>query len=423
MVIGNAIRTIPKINRSMKNPISSTRIFDPPDSPIQKRQGWAGIYIHFPFCIQKCSYCDFFSIGIGKNNHPSEKNIFQSYKKELNSRLKLNPQWESYQYDTIFLGGGTPSRMDNDLLYDWLKYLKHRLNLSPNFELTLEANPEDVTIANVSSWSSMGFTRINMGYQTSIPEHLATVGRYYDAEQYASAPEILANSSIQDYGYDLIYGFPNQTKDEFFKDLDHLYSFKPSHLSMYSLTMEKGTEYSRMVKDGKREKPQEDLQVEILNSLPKYMRKKGMEWYEVSNYCVPGHRSKHNLRYWTMEPYLAIGPGAHGFDGNKRYNNPRNLEMYNFNPTQSNWEDSEYLPELFLSLFRIFAPIDIESFLIDVPAEKKNKIESVLNQWQNQGFANYKNGIFQWKDESVLNLDSFILEIASISDFLNERTS
>jgi putative oxygen-independent coproporphyrinogen III oxidase len=398
----------------MKNPSSLSRLNDNSLSPIQKRSGWAGIYIHFPFCIQKCSYCDFFSIGIGKKHHLSEKHIFQSYKKELDSRLASNPKWIAYQYDTIFFGGGTPSRIEPEILYDWLLYIKKRLNISPNFELTLEANPEDVTLSNVNAWKEMGFNRINMGYQTSTPEHLATVGRYYDAEQYASAPEILANSSLQDYGYDLIYGFPNQTMDEFFNDLDNLYTFKPSHLSMYSLTMEKGTEYSRMVKEGKRKKPQEELQIDILNYLPEYMRQKGMEWYEVSNYCLPGHRSKHNLRYWTMEPYMAIGPGAHGFDGNKRYNNPRNLEVYNQNPTQSHCEDSDYLPELFLSLFRIFAPIDIGSFLVDLNFEKKNQILSLLNQWQDQGFAIFENGIFQWKDKSVLNLDSFILEISSL---------
>lgn len=401
-------------------PSSSSQVLIEPTKIIQKRNGYSGVYIHFPFCIQKCSYCDFYSIGSGKTRSEAEKNIFQTYKDELDFRLHNNTLWNTYTYDTIFFGGGTPSRMDLSSLADFINYLKLRLALSEDFEMTLEANPEDVTKDNVKAWKQLGFTRINMGYQSSKPEHLQYVGRFYDPKQYKQAPQILADSGISETGYDLIYGFPGQKKEEFLKDIDLLLSYKPTHLSMYSLTLEKGTEYSRQVREGKKLQPEEELQIEILESLPQIMHANGYEWYEVSNYCLPGHRSRHNLRYWMMEPYLAIGPGAHGFDGQHRYGNARNLETYTKNPILAKLEPTDYKIELFLSLFRIFAAIQIDSFLGDLNSSFYRIVDQKLKSWSAKDLASYENGIFQWKPQAVYYLDNYILEL---SEAIEEESS
>lgn len=390
---------------------SNSQIFLEQTKIIQKRKGYSGVYIHFPFCIQKCSYCDFYSIGSGIKPSVVEKNIFQTYKQELQTRLAENQYWHSYIYDTIFFGGGTPSRMDLLYLEDFIHFLKTNLKLSHDLEMTLEANPEDVTEDNVKAWQKLGFTRINMGYQSRNPKYLQYVGRYYDPDHYKNAPKILTSSGISETGYDLIYGFPGQKEEEFYSDLDFLLSFRPTHISMYSLTLEKGTEYSRQVREGKKIQPEEDLQIKILESLPSIMNSKGYEWYEVSNYCLPGHRSRHNLRYWMMEPYLGLGPGAHGYDGHSRYGNARNLEAYTKDPTITKQETADYSTELFLSLFRIFAPIQIESFLWNQAEQVKSIIDQKLKAWSNRKLAYYENGIFQWKSHAVMYLDSYILEL------------
>lgn len=379
---------------------------------IESRTGYAGLYIHFPFCIQKCSYCDFFSIGSGKKQDPLEIEIFQSYKLELEGRIHEHPSWLDYNFDTIFFGGGTPSRMDLPSLQNFLTYIRSRLSVSPNAEFCLEANPEDITKDNLLAWRELGFTRINMGYQTSHPKYLEYVGRFNEASIYKEAPKLLAESGFPTYGYDLIYGFPNQSLEEFRVDLDLLLEMDPKHLSLYSLTVEKGTQYSREIQEGKKLFPEEELQKEILEFLPTWMKSKGWDWYEVSNYCKPGNHSRHNLKYWTLEPYLSLGPSAHGFTGLQRYANPRNLAAYMKKPTQSKWSSFSLREEFALSIFRIFYPISMGSFFQQFPGLDIDHSERIFAKWVKKGLADYDNQtkIFQWKPKSVLQLDEYIFE-------------
>ncbi|WCL50539.1 radical SAM family heme chaperone HemW [Leptospira sp. GIMC2001] len=379
---------------------------------IKKREGYLGIYVHFPFCIQKCSYCDFYSIGNGISKKLEEKNIFSSYKTEILNRIESFPEIQSLKVDSLFFGGGTPSRMDNNLLNELIHFLRSQFQFEDDIEMSIESNPEDITESILNDWNQIGINRVNMGYQTQNPQYLELVGRYYDSEQYKIAPLLLANSKIENYGFDLIYGFPNQTEEEFYSDLEFLLQYKPNHLSLYSLTLEKGTEYSRQVKDRVKLPPNEDLQIKLLETLPGKMQDLGYKWYEVSNYCKLGFESRHNLKYWTMEKYLAIGPGAHGFINSKRYSNPRNLEAYTKHPGKSNWEESDPIPELLLSLFRIFKPIDMNSFINEFPIQAQKKFLTQLNKFQDQDYCKIRSdGIFQWQRSAILNLDNLIFEL------------
>lgn len=381
---------------------------------IQYRPGKAGVYIHYPFCIQKCSYCDFFSLGTGEKPGKGEKEIFLAYEKELRIRLESNPTWLDLEMETIFFGGGTPSRMDLKSLESLLDLFRKNLKLSADVEINLEANPEDISPENIRAWVDMGINRVNMGYQTTHPKHLSYVGRYYDEKVYREAPGILAESGIQRYGYDLIYGFPDQTREEFWEDWKFLTSFHPPHISCYSLTMEKGTEYSRKVNLGEKKPPQEPLQEEILKQLPGRASGLGYDWYEVSNFAHPSFHSRHNLKYWTGEPYLALGPSAHGFDGKVRYANPRNLEAYLKNPGRCREEIVQPELEIPLGLFRIFAPIDISCFSAIFPNIFHEKSINLLKSWADQGHAKWEEHsgrqTFQWNSRAVLYLDDFVLD-------------
>ncbi|MBM9502219.1 radical SAM family heme chaperone HemW [Leptospira sp. 201903071] len=377
------------------------------------RTGLPGIYLHYPYCIQKCEYCDFFSVGNGKAAIPDEEGLFSKYKEEIIKRISDNPSLSQFQFDTIFFGGGTPSRADLNQIQDLVRFLKQNLSISSGAEVTMECNPEDITPDFLDSLSRAGINRISVGIQSFQPERLRFLGRHYDPERYGTILETVKNSPIQNFSADLIYGIPGQTVEEILKDIRQVLSYGGKHISLYALTVEKGTEYSRKVMDSLLPGPEEEVQEEILKQLPKLLSPYGMSQYEVSNYSKPGYQSRHNLKYWTMEYYLGIGPGAHGYLPKGRYSNPRNVETYKRKEISGEYSAPDIFEELVLSLFRLFQPVDLNSFYGLIP-DKKGKLEQSLKSLETAGLAAFQNGIFTWKPESILFLDSEILKLASL---------
>ncbi|EMJ93319.1 radical SAM family heme chaperone HemW [Leptospira alstonii] len=381
-------------------------------NPVVKT-GVPGIYVHYPYCIQKCEYCDFYSVGNGKNPIPDETKLFQRYKEEIERRISGNPQIQNLEFDTIFFGGGTPSRADVSQIADLVQFLKKNIKISEYSEITMECNPEDITSDFLKSITQAGINRISVGIQSFQPERLNFLGRYYDPSRYENVLETVKNSGISNFSADLIYGIPGQTIDEILNDILRVLSAGGKHISLYALTLEKGTEYSRKVMDKIVLGPEEEIQEEILKLLPDLLSPFELFQYEVSNFSKPGFFSRHNLKYWTMEYYLGIGPGAHGFLPEGRYSNPRNVETYKRKDFSGEYVKPDLYEELILSLFRLFRPISIESFYELIP-DKKKVLDRYLKRIQESGLCEFSNGIFQWKPESVLFLDSKILELASL---------
>jgi oxygen-independent coproporphyrinogen-3 oxidase len=369
----------------------------------------AGIYIHYPYCVHKCSYCDFYSIGVGKN-YPDDSILFENYKEEILFRKK---EVLEIEFDTIFVGGGTPSISNHNRLKELLKFLYSELNILPNAELSLEANPEDISESLLESWSQMGFNRINVGIQSFQSKHLQTLDRFYDTQKYENVLKLLSKKIISRYGVDLIYGIPNQTKEEFWDDLNKALDSGVNHISAYSLTVEKGTQYSRNLAAKIASPPNEDLQSELLIEIPKYLSTKGFVHYEVSNFCLPNQYSRHNWKYWTMEFYLGIGPGAHGFLPSGRYANPRSIESYCKKKYSANYEKGISIEEIALCVLRLFTPIHLDSF-IELANGKIKSYKPLLQSWEEKGFSTYKDGIFCWKPSAIIELDSLILEFVNI---------
>jgi oxygen-independent coproporphyrinogen-3 oxidase len=380
---------------------------------ISYRSGYAGLYLHFPYCIHKCSYCDFYSVGIGKNNTPDQKTLFESYRKEFNLRISLDPKILDYSFDTIFIGGGTPSLANLDMLSELLIYIKSMLKFADNVEFTMEMNPEDISPEKLSAMYAIGVNRVNAGIQSFDKKLLATLDRYNDEEKYSQVLNHLSSSKIKRFGIDLIYGIPGQTLELFLSDLNIALDASVTHVSLYSLTVEKGTEYAKQLKKKQAKPPNEDLQLEILQTLPGLLAAKGYRQYEVSNYCKEGEESRHNLKYWSMEKYLALGPGAHGFTDMGRYFNHRSIEKYTSGEFGLTYENSVYLDELALCLFRLFIPVYLNSFFILIP-EKKEGLEKLISNWVSNGLCEYADGIFQWKPHAVMRLDELILAVSEV---------
>ncbi|TGK37535.1 radical SAM family heme chaperone HemW [Leptospira gomenensis] len=382
------------------------------ENPVAKT-GVPGIYVHYPYCIQKCEYCDFFSLGNGKNPIPDERGLFERYKNEILHRIQDDPSIQKMEYDTIFFGGGTPSRAEPERIADLILFLKESFSFSKTSEITMECNPEDVTPSFLEAISQAGINRISVGIQTFQPEKLRFLGRHYDPDRYTTVLETVKRSRIDNFSADLIYGIPGQTLDEILEDILRVLSYGGKHVSLYALTVEKGTEYSRKVIDKISPAPEEEIQEEILKLLPDLLKPYEMKQYEVSNYSKPGYGSVHNLKYWTLEHYLGIGPGAHGYLPKGRYSNPRNVETYKRRDFSREYLKPDLYEELLLSVFRLFRPIDLRSFYELIP-ERYPALEEYLETHSGERNFQYKNGIFLWKPEAVLFLDSEILKFSAL---------
>lgn len=330
----------------------------PPGNFIRRRPSVLGLYVHFPYCVHKCDYCDFFSIGTGEKSvsKPLLSQFEEALFREFDSRLQQFRRFE--KVNTIYFGGGTSSLMPPELVRRILQRFQSEFAFTSDCEITLEGNPESMDADYLAGLAETGITRVNTGIQTFDPGLLDSVHRLYDHDRYAKILSDLRNCRIPDRGVDLIYGFPGQRLSDFEKDLDRVLEADLSHLSIYSLTVEAGTQYAKSIREGKARAPQEELAAEIFDHLPGLLKDRGYSLYEISNYARPGRECRHNLRYWLCEPCLALGPGAHGTDGRMRYGNLRNISAWAADPAGARQIPVDPPAEVPISLLRLALPFD-----------------------------------------------------------------
>lgn len=263
------------------------------------------VYIHWPFCKSKCPYCDF-------NSHVRaqiDMSAWQeSYVKELYHYRDI---LQGKNIRSIFFGGGTPSLADPKIFARILNELSKIANLSDETEITIEANPTSVEANKFKEFAAAGINRASIGVQSLNDKNLKFLGREHDVHEALHAVE-LAQRSFKRYSFDLIYTLPNQQIDEWLKDLDYAISLAGDHLSLYQLTIEKGTSFYKDFKARAFIMPDDDTSADFYEATLKYVRSKGFERYEVSNYAKPQGECLHNLTYWRYQDFIGIGPGAHG---------------------------------------------------------------------------------------------------------------
>ncbi len=276
----------------------------------------AGLYIHIPFCHSKCIYCDFYST-------PRIDSLDQLLDALLREYQRRHDEI-SETFSTVYIGGGTPSIIPTDKLAQLLRSLP----VGDAKEFTIEANPEDITSEAVKAWRDMGINRISMGIQSFDDIELKAIGRRHSADDAARAIETIIGHGITNISCDLIYGLPGQDAASWRRSLDRLLAYRLPHLSAYCLSYEPGTAlYARMTAGKIRPTDDEALE-EMYALLCRRAAEHGYEHYEISNFALPGMRSRHNSSYWTSTPYLGLGPGAHSFDGSVRRYNPGDLKTY-----------------------------------------------------------------------------------------------
>lgn len=282
----------------------------------------AGIYIHIPFCKSRCIYCGFFST--------TSLRLRQAYVAAVCRELE---QRRSYlgaaTVDTIYFGGGTPSQLLPGQIGEILRSIYYIYNVRANAEVTVEANPDDITPDFLAELRSVGVNRLSMGVQSFSDERLRFINRRHTARQAHDAVERAQSFGFDNISIDLMFGFPGQTLDSWQTDVDEALKLRVQHLSAYSLQYEEDTLLEKMLSRGDFVEIDEELSLAMYEYLLDATQEAGFSHYEISNFALPGFQSRHNSSYWQGKPYLGVGAGAHSYDGDKtRQYNAENIEEY-----------------------------------------------------------------------------------------------
>lgn len=271
----------------------------------------AGIYIHIPFCKQRCTYCDFYTQVAPQKIG----GIVDAIIREMHVR-KYYLRDESIE--TIYFGGGTPSLLSFHQFNLIFKAIFELYHVIQNAEITFEANPDDLTPEFLKQMKDLPFNRISIGIQSFNDDFLKSLNRRHTAQQAINAVEFCQNYGFNNISVDLIYGLPGQTLCNWQAELDTVFNLNVQHISVYGLTYEKGTKLWKQREKGIVSETDDDLMIEMYSELLKKMDINGFEAYEISNFALPGYYSKHNSAYWKLNPYIGLGPSAHSFDGVSR---------------------------------------------------------------------------------------------------------
>ena len=275
----------------------------------------AGIYIHVPFCQSRCAYCDFYSTTLLAHRAAYVDTVCR----ELQRRIS---ELQGESVSTIYLGGGTPSTLTIEELRRILENIFHLSSFNFQLEeITLEANPDDLTEEYIQGLRTLPFNRISLGIQSFHDRTLRLVGRRHTAEEAIDAVHRLQEAGLTNISIDLIYGLPGETLDDWAYSLDQAIALGVKHISAYHLTYEEGTRLWRMKEQGLVSPIDEEQSVRSFELLREKLLAAGYEHYEISNFALPGYHSRHNSSYWQGTKYIGIGPGAHSYDGrNRRWN-------------------------------------------------------------------------------------------------------
>ncbi len=280
----------------------------------------AGLYIHIPFCKSRCVYCDFFSTTMLEER--------KRYINALCSELHMRKDYLNERIDTIYFGGGTPSLLHANWLHRILDTIHLIYNVSPDAEITLEGNPDDLTPRYLQSIKDLGFNRLSMGIQTFDDRRLRFLRRRHSAAEAVQAVENAQAAGFDNISIDLMFGFPDETLEEWTDDLDKGISLHPQHISAYSLMYEEGTKLTRMLECKQVKEIDEEVSHRMYTTLIERLEQVGYERYEISNFCKPGYHSRHNSSYWNGTPYIGLGAAAHSYNRTSRQWNPSSLNVY-----------------------------------------------------------------------------------------------
>lgn len=388
--------------RSIPNPTGNAL------QAVQEADELPGLYIHIPFCLRKCAYCGFYSI--------TDRSLIPAFRSALRREMALYRGWAA-SFDTLYIGGGTPSVLPVGDLEGLIVDIQASFTIATDAEITVEANPADITESLLTALRRTGVNRINIGVQSFDDGILAFLGRRHDRKQAVAAVTAARIAGIENIGIDLIYGVPGQGMDAWLATLREAVALDPDHISCYQLTLEEGTPLAEQFRRGEVVLPDDSLQADFFCNTSKFLEENGYLHYEVSNFARPGRESRHNRKYWNHVPYLGLGPAAHSFDGRRRWWNHRSVKTYREDLAAGKppVADSELLTDeqlrleaLFLG-FRTRKGVDLEGYQRRYHSDLLTEKEKMIRCLTEEGVAEIRDGFLRPTRNGMAVADSLAL--------------
>lgn len=284
------------------------------------------VYVHIPFCVKKCAYCDFVSYKLSDFENTLG---IERYMNALYQEIELNRSvLENAMISTIYIGGGTPSSIPGHHIHTLINTLKGISRFSDHIEITIEVNPGTLDDSKINHYLSSGINRVSMGLQTTNDQLLTNIGRIHNTNDFVSSYEALRRAGFKNISLDLMFGLPSQTLQDIHLAIDLIKSLKPEHVSAYSLKIEEGTPLYEKHQKGQISLPDEDVEREMYHTIVERLAELDIHQYELSNFSKAGYESKHNLVYWENRPYLGLGVSAHSKVNQTRRSNSNQMNAY-----------------------------------------------------------------------------------------------
>jgi len=364
------------------------------------------LYIHVPFCLRRCSYCDF---AVQATRSAPVDAWLQAIDREL-ELLRAEQAWDRLDLETIYLGGGTPSLLGTGAVPRLVEILRRYADWTDAVEFTAEANPETFTPELAADWRAAGVNRISLGAQTFHPKALRWMGRLHGADGPGRAVASAREAGIDNISIDLIFGLPERFNRNWVADLEHALALDPTHVSLYGLTAEPATPLGRWVSEGREILCDEETYAQEYRTAVRLLTEAGLEHYEVSNFARPGKQSRHNSAYWTGAAYIGLGPGAHSFHPPRRVWNDRSWDACQAALAEGRLPraDEETVDAAAERLERIWLSLRTRGGL--PVAGSSERASSLARRWQEAGWAAVEGGRMRLTTEGWLLLDRLAIE-------------
>ncbi len=375
-------------------------------------------YLHIPFCASKCWYCDF-------NSYCGLESLYEDYVKALISEINRTARGSEEDLQTVYFGGGTPTVLPDDDLIRLLNTLRERFGVAKSAEVTIEANPGTVSLRGLKMLRNAGFNRISLGIQSFDDDFLRRIGRTHSRQQAIAAYNYAREAGFDNTGVDLIFALPGQTVSHWASTLDGVMEqgLRPEHVSLYELSIEEGTRFAELCATGKLPEVDEELRLEMYECAIERLTRAGYEHYEVSNFALPGFRSRHNMTYWRNEPYYGFGAGATSYmDGtrSRRVSEPREyieavgsgVDLMEFSETLS---PIARLGETIIQGLRMLQGVDLDYVKTQTGLDPRLVYQTEIESLLSRGLIEVTNDRLRVTHAGLLLLNDVSQEFAVIS--------
>lgn len=357
------------------------------------------VYIHIPFCEKKCYYCDFTSF-------PEKTDEISQYIEYLIKELSLYKDKidKEYTISSIFIGGGTPSSIDENYIEQILNYVFKNFNTKENIEVSIEVNPGSVTVEKASKYKAIGINRVSIGLQSLNDSLLKSIGRIHNAADFYNSYEILKDTGFENINIDLMFALPDQSLEDLLLTLEQVVKLDVSHISLYSLILEEGAQFYKLHEKGKLNMPSEEEDREMYHKSVQFLKSKGYDHYEISNFSKPNFKCKQNMTYWKVNPYIGVGINSHSNLENKRFSNVSDFKNYYYKLDRNEfplYEIEDIDKEMEIGEYIILGLRLIEGINKDEFKRRFNK--DIEDLYREQILKNIKNGLLtEWENHFKL---------------------